>query len=175
MPTFGVGGGMFAGLHPREVGRRVWARFETDALLPHAAPMSFFLVFALFPAFRVVVALLGLLPLAGILDRLLSYTGQILPPHAASVVDKALAQLRHVSTPFLSLGAGAALWPTEEERTRVASTVPLGRLATPHEVAAWAAALCSQYAGYITGETLTIDGGHWLAQESYMPALQPRH
>jgi NAD(P)-dependent dehydrogenase (short-subunit alcohol dehydrogenase family) len=70
-------------------------------------------------------------------------------------------------------GAGSALWPTEEDRARVASTVPLGRLATPHEVALWATALCSDYAGYITGETLTIDGGHWLEQESYMPALKP--
>jgi NAD(P)-dependent dehydrogenase (short-subunit alcohol dehydrogenase family) len=71
-------------------------------------------------------------------------------------------------------GAGAALWPTEEDRARVAATVPLGRLATPHEVAVWAAALCSPYASYITGETLTIDGGHWLEQESYLPALKPR-
>ena len=68
-------------------------------------------------------------------------------------------------------GAGAALWPTEEDRARVAATVPLGRLATPEEVAAWGAALLSQHAGYITGETLTIDGGHWLEQESYLPAL----
>jgi len=68
-------------------------------------------------------------------------------------------------------GAGQALWPTEEDRKRVASTVPIGRLATPEEVAWWATALCSPYAGYITGETLTIDGGHWLEQESYMPAL----
>ena len=71
-------------------------------------------------------------------------------------------------------GAGQALWPTEEDRARVAATVPLGRLATPEEVAVWAAALCSPYAGYITGETLTIDGGHWLEQESYMPALRER-
>jgi hypothetical protein len=73
-------------------------------------------------------------------------------------------------------GAGQALWPTEEDRARVAATVPLGRLASPEEVAVWAAALCSPYAGYITGETLTIDGGHWLEQESYLPALgkQPR-
>jgi NAD(P)-dependent dehydrogenase (short-subunit alcohol dehydrogenase family) len=68
-------------------------------------------------------------------------------------------------------GAGQALWPTEEDRARVAATVPLGRLATPEEVAAWAAALCSPFADYITGETLTIDGGHWLEQESYLPAL----
>jgi NAD(P)-dependent dehydrogenase (short-subunit alcohol dehydrogenase family) len=73
-------------------------------------------------------------------------------------------------------GAGQALWPTEEDRARVAATVPLGRLASAEEVAVWAAALCSPYAGYITGETLTIDGGHWLEQESYLPALgkQPR-
>ena len=73
-------------------------------------------------------------------------------------------------------GAGAALWPTEEDRARVAATVPLGRLASPQEVAVWAAALLSPYGGYITGETLTIDGGHWLEQESYLPALgkQPR-
>ena len=71
-------------------------------------------------------------------------------------------------------GASAALWPTEDDRARVAATVPLGRLATPHEVAVWAAALCSPHAGYITGETLTIDGGHWLEQESYLPALKPR-
>jgi NAD(P)-dependent dehydrogenase (short-subunit alcohol dehydrogenase family) len=68
-------------------------------------------------------------------------------------------------------GAGAALWPTEEDRKRVAATVPAGRLATPEEVAWWGTALCSPFADYITGETLTIDGGHWLEQDSYMPAL----
>lgn len=71
-------------------------------------------------------------------------------------------------------GAGGALWPTEEDRARVEATVPLGRLATTEEVARWGAALCTPFADYITGETLTIDGGHWLEQESYMPAWQPR-
>jgi NAD(P)-dependent dehydrogenase (short-subunit alcohol dehydrogenase family) len=71
-------------------------------------------------------------------------------------------------------GAGGALWPTEEDRARVEGTVPLGRLATTEEVARWGAALCTPFADYITGETLTIDGGHWLEQESYMPAWQPR-
>ena len=68
-------------------------------------------------------------------------------------------------------GAGQALWPTEEDRARVAATVPAGRLASPDEIAVWAAALCSPYADYITGENLTIDGGHWLERESYLPAL----
>ncbi len=68
-------------------------------------------------------------------------------------------------------GAGAALWPTEEDRARVSATVPLGRLATVEEVSWWSTALCSRYAAYITGEVLTIDGGHWLEQEGYLPAI----
>jgi NAD(P)-dependent dehydrogenase (short-subunit alcohol dehydrogenase family) len=68
-------------------------------------------------------------------------------------------------------GAGAALWPTQEDRDRITASVPLGRFATPEEVAWWATALCSPYASYITGENLVIDGGHWLEQESYLPAL----
>ena len=71
-------------------------------------------------------------------------------------------------------GAGAALWPTQEDRDRIAASVPLGRFATPEEVAWWAAALCSPYASYITGANLVIDGGHWLEQESYLPALEQR-
>ena len=68
-------------------------------------------------------------------------------------------------------GAGAALWPTEADRARVAGTVPRGRLGNVEEVAWWATALCSHYASWITGEVLTIDGGHWLEQEAYMSAL----
>ena len=68
-------------------------------------------------------------------------------------------------------GAGAALWPTGEDRARVAAAVPAGRLATVEEIAWWTTALCSPYADYITGENLTIDGGHWLEQEGYLPAL----
>jgi NAD(P)-dependent dehydrogenase (short-subunit alcohol dehydrogenase family) len=69
-------------------------------------------------------------------------------------------------------GAGAALWPTAESRERVERSVPVGRLATPEEVAWWGAALCSPYADYITGANLTIDGGHWLERESYLSASE---
>jgi NAD(P)-dependent dehydrogenase (short-subunit alcohol dehydrogenase family) len=70
-------------------------------------------------------------------------------------------------------GAGAALWPTPEDRARVAATVPAGRLAGVEEIAWWTTALCSsRFAGYVTGENFTIDGGHWLEQEGYLPALK---
>jgi NAD(P)-dependent dehydrogenase (short-subunit alcohol dehydrogenase family) len=70
-------------------------------------------------------------------------------------------------------GAGQALWPEPADRARVERSVPLGRLASVEEIAWWSTALCSRFAGYVTGENFTIDGGHWLEQESYMPSLQP--
>jgi NAD(P)-dependent dehydrogenase (short-subunit alcohol dehydrogenase family) len=73
--------------------------------------------------------------------------------------------------PTATEGAGRALWPTPEDEARVAASVPAGRLATVEEIAWWTAALCSPFASYITGADLTIDGGHWLEQEGYMPAL----
>ncbi len=74
--------------------------------------------------------------------------------------------------PTDSEGAGAALWPTEGDRERITATVPLRRFGTPEEIASWAAALCSPAASYITGANLTIDGGHRLEQESYLPTLE---
>jgi NAD(P)-dependent dehydrogenase (short-subunit alcohol dehydrogenase family) len=74
--------------------------------------------------------------------------------------------------PTATEGAGAALWPTPEAEGRVASSVPIGRLARVEEIAWWTTALCAPAAAYITGANLTIDGGHWLEQEGYMGALK---
>jgi 3-oxoacyl-[acyl-carrier protein] reductase len=41
--------------------------------------------------------------------------------------------------------------------------VPMGRYATPEEVAAAIAFLCSDDAGFITGHTLPVDGGYLAA------------
>jgi NAD(P)-dependent dehydrogenase (short-subunit alcohol dehydrogenase family) len=73
--------------------------------------------------------------------------------------------------PTATEGAGRALWPTPDDEARVALAIPAGRLAQPQEIAWWATALCSPFAGFVTGANLTIDGGHWLEREGYMPAL----
>jgi NAD(P)-dependent dehydrogenase (short-subunit alcohol dehydrogenase family) len=41
----------------------------------------------------------------------------------------------------------------------VAATVPLGRMATPDDVADACLLLCSPLAGYVSGATLRVDGG----------------
>jgi 3-oxoacyl-[acyl-carrier protein] reductase len=44
-------------------------------------------------------------------------------------------------------------------RQRVLATIPLGRVATPEEIAALILFLCTPHAGFITGEIVNVNGG----------------
>jgi 3-oxoacyl-[acyl-carrier protein] reductase len=52
---------------------------------------------------------------------------------------------------------------TDEQRDLMLGQIPLGRLGAPDEIAALVAFLCSEAAGYITGETVHINGGMHMA------------
>ena len=59
------------------------------------------------------------------------------------------------------------------EQEDEADYIPGGRTGSPHELG-WAATyLCSDYASYITGHTLVLDGGHWLGRGRYIPKFTP--
>jgi NAD(P)-dependent dehydrogenase (short-subunit alcohol dehydrogenase family) len=62
---------------------------------------------------------------------------------------------------FPTEGASSRLWlgSPEDADARVAKAVPLGRHGRHDELANLSAYLCSTYADYINGETITIDGG----------------
>lgn len=60
------------------------------------------------------------------------------------------------------LGRSEMARRTEEQRQKVVESIALGRLAEPHEIADAVAFLASPKGGYITGQTIGVDGGHWM-------------
>jgi 3-oxoacyl-[acyl-carrier protein] reductase len=46
-----------------------------------------------------------------------------------------------------------------KQRELIAASIPLGKIATPEEIAAPVAFLCSEWARHITGEVLNVNGG----------------
>jgi len=57
-----------------------------------------------------------------------------------------------------------SLWDnkSEEEKKKVLSNIPLGRLGTPEEVASVVVFLASDESSYITGITIDVSGGRYL-------------
>jgi NAD(P)-dependent dehydrogenase (short-subunit alcohol dehydrogenase family) len=58
----------------------------------------------------------------------------------------------------------ARLWPTDELREQLLRRIPLGRFGSEEEIAHACAYLVSDFAAYVTGDVLTVDGGAWLEQ-----------
>jgi 3-oxoacyl-[acyl-carrier protein] reductase len=51
----------------------------------------------------------------------------------------------------------------DEQRARLTERIPLGRLGAPDDIAAAVVFLASREAGYITGATLHVNGGMYMA------------
>ncbi|MDX2164398.1 MAG: 3-oxoacyl-ACP reductase FabG [Gammaproteobacteria bacterium] len=51
---------------------------------------------------------------------------------------------------------------TEDQRGRIFAAIPAARLGSPDEIAATVGFLASQEAGYITGETIQVNGGMYM-------------
>jgi membrane protein len=99
------------GLTLKELAARVWKEFGEDEIVDRAAALSYYFLFALFPALLFLTALLGMLPIPGLMERLMGYVEQALPGDAASVISKTLDEIvRGSRGSLLSLGALTALW-----------------------------------------------------------------
>jgi 3-oxoacyl-[acyl-carrier protein] reductase len=52
---------------------------------------------------------------------------------------------------------------SDEQRERLTASIPLGRLGSPADIAAAVVFLASPQAGYVTGETIHVNGGMHMA------------
>ncbi|UOY93806.1 2,4-dienoyl-CoA reductase [Ectobacillus sp. JY-23] len=66
--------------------------------------------------------------------------------------------------PIERTGGAERLWISEEAAKRTLTSVPLGRLGTPEEIAGLAYYLLSDESAYINGACMTMDGGQHLHQ-----------
>jgi NAD(P)-dependent dehydrogenase (short-subunit alcohol dehydrogenase family) len=66
--------------------------------------------------------------------------------------------------PVETEGAGSKLWATPEVRRAMLQGVPRGRIGSTEEIAQASAYLVSDFADFITGEVLVMDGGQWLGK-----------
>ncbi|SDJ75746.1 2,4-dienoyl-CoA reductase [Sediminibacillus albus] len=69
--------------------------------------------------------------------------------------------------PIERTGGAEKLFLSEEAAQRTLDSVPLHRLGKPEEIAGVAHFLCSDNAGYINGEVITMDGGQWLNKHPF--------
>jgi NAD(P)-dependent dehydrogenase (short-subunit alcohol dehydrogenase family) len=49
---------------------------------------------------------------------------------------------------------------TPERKQSLLASIPLGRLATPEDIARMALLLASDVSSYVTGDTILVDGGY---------------
>jgi len=106
-----VAPGQLGGLGVRQLAARVWAECGEDEVLDRAAALSFYFLFSLFPALLFLSALLGFLPIRGMLDAFLDNLARVLPPDAARLIRSTLEQVvQGSSVSLLSFGALASIW-----------------------------------------------------------------
>ncbi len=74
--------------------------------------------------------------------------------------------------PVHTEGASKRLFPDPAIEEGIRRTIPLRRFATLEEIANAASYLLSDYASYVTGEALVIDGGQWLSGADYWGRIQ---
>ncbi len=75
---------------------------------------------------------------------------------AAEVASRGIT-VNCVAPGFIATAMTEAL--SEEQRQRIATAIPLGRVGTPEEVAACVVFLASDESRYVTGHTLHVNGG----------------
>jgi membrane protein len=99
------------GLSVREFARRVMGKVQEDNCLGQASQLAYYFLFALFPFFLFLTALLGYLPIPNLMDQIMDLLARVLPSDALRLVRDNIASLvsdQHGG--LLSFGILASLW-----------------------------------------------------------------
>jgi len=62
---------------------------------------------------------------------------------------------------------GRGTLSTAENSSRLARNIPMGRIGTPDDVAYAMLYLASEQAGYVTGQSIVVDGGTTLPETGF--------
>ena len=91
--------------------RLVFDECFNDDVFGHAAQLAFYFLFALFPMLIFLAALVGYLPIPHLLEQLLKYLSEVLPPTALTLVSQTLSEItRRPRSGLLSFGLIATIW-----------------------------------------------------------------
>jgi membrane protein len=112
------------GLSVRDLARRVWRELQEDEVTERAAALSYYFLFALFPALLFLTALLSFLPVEGLQERLMAYTREVLPPDAASTVERTMTEVLGARrTGLVSIGLLVTLWASSNGMVSLMNTM----------------------------------------------------
>jgi membrane protein len=104
-------GGFLGGLSLKELATRVIKEVQEDDCMGWAAQLAYYLLFAVFPFFLFLTALLGFLPIPNLLERILGALAMVLPGEAITLLQDNIRQLvTEQQGGLLSFGILAALW-----------------------------------------------------------------
>jgi membrane protein len=101
----------FRGMSLRTFLKRLWQELEADTATDHAAQLSYYFLFALFPFLFFLVTLAAYLPIEGAVDSMLSRVEYFMPDSAVSLVRDHMGSLLGEERPkLLTLGLLIAVW-----------------------------------------------------------------
>jgi membrane protein len=104
--------------------RRVVAEVQRDNCAGYAAALAYYFLFALFPFFLFLTALLGYLPIPNLLDRMIAFLAQVMPGEALTLVEDNVRNLvSQQRGGLLSFGILAALWTSSSAVTGISDAL----------------------------------------------------
>jgi len=112
------------GLSVRELFVRVIREIQRDNCLVYAAALAYYFLFALFPFFLFLAALLAYLPVPNLIEQILTLLTSVMPGEALTLIhDNVIALVSRPRGGLLSFGILAALWTSSSAIAAIADAL----------------------------------------------------